>query len=227
MPPPPATAYSDNTPAAGEKRVKGFPTSLYGGSNFATPLPRTSSGIVPPPVGSLQLGTSKRSAPGHMAPVAFATQFAATQPPPASALPSIHQPRPPLSSSGFGAPHGGMTPFRSSADLSFSSYKTPMGRPPPVDTPVPPPAPARREQPAAATGPPQILRQTLRPGGGQKARPGDMLDVSYVGWLASASPLQPFDQGEHLLFTLGSADVIPGWDHGLAGTLEGEVCMCM
>ena len=68
-------------------------------------------------------------------------------------------------------------------------------------------------------------KQTLRAGRGHACTVGDMLDVTYVGWLAGSDPhdeSKRFDEGMHFQFVLGAGEVIPGWDSTFVGMLEGE-----
>ena len=67
-------------------------------------------------------------------------------------------------------------------------------------------------------------------GAGSEARPGRRVAVHYTGWLFH--PDKPGhhgrqfdssrDRGEPIEFTLGQAEVIPGWDQGIAGMKVGE-----
>ena len=68
-----------------------------------------------------------------------------------------------------------------------------------------------------------VHKQTLRAGQGYACASGDMLDVSYVGWLARADPHSSrFDEAAHFQFVLGAGEVIAGWDSAIVGMLEGE-----
>ena len=72
----------------------------------------------------------------------------------------------------------------------------------------------------------QVQKQILRMGHGGPCAPGDLMDVSYVGWLDGADPSTAhgrFDEGQNFKFTLGVGEVIPGWDSALSGMLIGEV----
>jgi FKBP-type peptidyl-prolyl cis-trans isomerase len=67
-------------------------------------------------------------------------------------------------------------------------------------------------------------------GAGSEARPGRRVAVHYTGWLFH--PDKPGhhgrqfdssrDRGEPIEFTLGQAEVIPGWDQGISGMKVGE-----
>ena len=72
---------------------------------------------------------------------------------------------------------------------------------------------------------PMVKKTTLKVGHGKPCAVGDMVDVTYVGWLAGDDPSSPsgrFDEGAHFQFVLGAGEVIPGWDLTFVGMLEGE-----
>ena len=52
------------------------------------------------------------------------------------------------------------------------------------------------------------------------SRSGDQLDMRYVGRLQSTG--KQFDASDSFLFTLGTGDVIKGWDIGLLGLCPGD-----
>ena len=58
----------------------------------------------------------------------------------------------------------------------------------------------------------------VKVGEGTVAQSGDSLTVSYVGTLSDGST---FDQNEHFTFTVGTGQVIKGWDQGLLGMKVG------
>jgi FKBP-type peptidyl-prolyl cis-trans isomerase FkpA len=70
---------------------------------------------------------------------------------------------------------------------------------------------------------------TLADGPGNEARPGRRVAVHYTGWLFH--PDKPdhhgrqfdssHDRGEPIEFTIGQAEVIPGWEQGIAGMRVG------
>ena len=78
---------------------------------------------------------------------------------------------------------------------------------------------------------PVAFSQTeLRAGGGAEAAAGNVLTVSYTGWLYDASKTDQkglvFDSSVGVTpfsFTLGAGQVIPGWDQGLVGLRVGGV----
>ena len=72
---------------------------------------------------------------------------------------------------------------------------------------------------------PMVKKTTLKVGHGKPCAVGDMVDCTYVGWLAGNDPSSPsgrFDEGAHFQFIIGAEEVIPGWDLTFVGMLEGE-----
>jgi FKBP-type peptidyl-prolyl cis-trans isomerase len=66
--------------------------------------------------------------------------------------------------------------------------------------------------------------ETLKPGAGNAAKPGDRVTVHYVGTLTDGKKFDSSrDRGKGFQFTLGKGEVIKGWDHGVAGMVLGEV----
>jgi peptidylprolyl isomerase len=63
----------------------------------------------------------------------------------------------------------------------------------------------------------------LEPGSGPAAKNGDCLVMKYQGNLASDGTIfdENYSKTQALQFTLGSGQVIPGWDQGLAGMKAG------
>ena len=69
----------------------------------------------------------------------------------------------------------------------------------------------------------------VEPGQGEPAEQGRRLVVHYSGWLYDSAAAdhrgRPFDSsrtsGQPYDFVLGAAEVIPGWERGLAGMKEG------
>jgi len=85
---------------------------------------------------------------------------------------------------------------------------------------APPTAPATARKDASSNS---ITKQIISAGQGRAAAVGDVIDIAYVGWLSSADPSNHFDAAPHLSFTLGKAEVIPGWEAAVAGMREGEI----
>lgn len=90
---------------------------------------------------------------------------------------------------------------------------------------------AAAEAPAADPGTPQVETRIVRRGYGRAVEAGDELTVHTTGWLYDADApdhrgekfWSSLDSGQKLTFTLGSGQMIKGWDQGLPGTLIGEV----
>lgn len=69
-----------------------------------------------------------------------------------------------------------------------------------------------------------LVTETLKPGTGAEAKPGQRVTVHYVGTLTDGSKFDSSrDRGEGFRFTLGKGEVIQGWDKGVAGMKIGEL----
>jgi peptidylprolyl isomerase len=70
-------------------------------------------------------------------------------------------------------------------------------------------------------GPPpsRLVVKDLKTGDGAEAKSGDQVSVEYVGVLYSDGKQfdSSWDRGQPFSFRLGSGQVIPGWDQGVAG----------
>lgn len=67
-----------------------------------------------------------------------------------------------------------------------------------------------------------LIVQDIVVGSGARADPGDALTVNYVGRLTNGTKFDSsFDHGQPFRFTLGSGQVIRGWDLGIPGMREG------
>ena len=63
----------------------------------------------------------------------------------------------------------------------------------------------------------------IEEGTGEKALIGDNVSVHYTGRLTDGSKFDSsYDRGVPFEFTLGSGQVIRGWDEGVKGMVEGE-----
>lgn len=63
----------------------------------------------------------------------------------------------------------------------------------------------------------------VKPGEGEPARVGTRVRVHYTGWLTNGHKFDSSrDRGQVLRVSLGSGQVIRGWDLGIAGMLPGE-----
>ncbi|MFL6192756.1 MAG: FKBP-type peptidyl-prolyl cis-trans isomerase [Thermoanaerobaculia bacterium] len=66
------------------------------------------------------------------------------------------------------------------------------------------------------------LRYTdLRPGQGDEAANGKIIEVHYTGWLADGAKFDSSRDDQPFTFRLGAGDVIKGWDEGLLGMKVG------
>ncbi|HKW59665.1 MAG TPA: FKBP-type peptidyl-prolyl cis-trans isomerase [Candidatus Dormibacteraeota bacterium] len=62
----------------------------------------------------------------------------------------------------------------------------------------------------------------VEPGAGTGAKPGDVLTVRYIMWLNDGRQVDSTDvAGRPFTFTLGSGEVIQGWDEGVPGLAVG------
>jgi len=61
-------------------------------------------------------------------------------------------------------------------------------------------------------------------GDGNKAYVGSRLTVDYRGWLDDGTVFDSsIERGQPFTFTLGTGQVIPGWDEGLVGVRGGSI----
>ena len=69
----------------------------------------------------------------------------------------------------------------------------------------------------------ELVKEDVVEGDGKEARPGDTIQVQYVGIAQSTGTEFDTSWGnpEPFEFELGSSAVIPGWDIGLVGMKEG------
>jgi peptidylprolyl isomerase len=91
----------------------------------------------------------------------------------------------------------------------------------PIDKPFP--------QLAGDLNPPQTTASGLqylivKEGNGVRPQPGNLVEVHYVGSLTDGTKFDSsYDRGEPLQFTVGTGEVIPGWDEGVSLLREGGV----
>ena len=71
--------------------------------------------------------------------------------------------------------------------------------------------------------PTQMVVKDLRTGTGAAAKSGDQVSVQYIGVLYDNGSKfdSSYDHGQPFSFKLGSGQVIPGWDQGVAGMKVG------
>ena len=62
----------------------------------------------------------------------------------------------------------------------------------------------------------------LKVGGGDEARPTQVVDVHYTGWLSDGTKFESSrDANQPLTFRVGAGDVLKGWDEGVVGMKVG------
>jgi hypothetical protein len=94
------------------------------------------------------------------------------------------------------------------------------GEPDDMETDGIPELPADLEEVALETGLRYIV---IESGVGQVATVGDAIEAHYTGWLEDGTKFDSsVDRGVPFEFTLGSGQVIAGWDQGFEGMTEGE-----
>jgi FKBP-type peptidyl-prolyl cis-trans isomerase FkpA len=65
--------------------------------------------------------------------------------------------------------------------------------------------------------------EKLISGDGASPKQGDTVTVHYTGWLTDGSKFDSsVDRDEPFAFVLGTGQVIPGWDEGVAGMCVGD-----
>ena len=70
----------------------------------------------------------------------------------------------------------------------------------------------------------ELLMTTTKEGTGPESKNGDTLSVNYTGYLADGTKFDSsFDRGTPFEFTLGTGQVIKGWEIGMLGMKKGEV----
>lgn len=70
----------------------------------------------------------------------------------------------------------------------------------------------------------ELKVEVIRPGEGAEAKAGDTVSVHYVGRVQNSNKNfdSSYDRGTPFVFTLGSGQVIEGWDQGIVGMKVGE-----
>ena len=67
----------------------------------------------------------------------------------------------------------------------------------------------------------ELLKEDLQLGEGAEALVGRKVEVHYTGWLSDGKQFDSSRGGGPFTFTLGSGQVIKGWDQGVAGMKVG------
>jgi peptidylprolyl isomerase len=77
--------------------------------------------------------------------------------------------------------------------------------------------------PAGETPPAELEIEDLEVGEGNEAKPGQQVEVHYVGvsWRSRKQFDASWDRGDTFRFGLGQGQVIKGWDEGVAGMKVG------
>jgi peptidylprolyl isomerase len=77
--------------------------------------------------------------------------------------------------------------------------------------------------PAGETPPADLEIEDLEVGEGDEAKPGQQVEVHYVGvsWRSRKQFDASWDRGDTFRFGLGQGQVIKGWDEGVAGMKVG------
>lgn len=82
---------------------------------------------------------------------------------------------------------------------------------------------AEKTEAKTVTTPTGLKYQILQEGTGPVAKSGDKVRMHYTGWLTNGTKFDSsLDRDEPFAFTLGSGQVIKGWDEGVAGMKQGE-----
>jgi peptidylprolyl isomerase len=119
-----------------------------------------------------------------------------------------------------GAGCGGSDTEEEAAAPTATATETATPEPTPESTPGPT---KPRVQKPTGKPPKRLVKKDLRVGDGPAARPGQLVQVQYVG--VSFKTGEQFDaswdRGEPFAFQLGAGQVIPGWDKGVAGMKVG------
>lgn len=96
---------------------------------------------------------------------------------------------------------------------------------PPVTVEMPAEAPSEQASGRWEIGANGLQIRDIDPGYGRQAKSGDLVKMHYTGWLlvngTRGTMFESSYDGEPLVFTLGAGQVIPGWDQGITGMLEG------
>ena len=70
----------------------------------------------------------------------------------------------------------------------------------------------------------ELIKEDTKVGTGDEAVVGKAVSVHYTGWLTDGTKFDSSkDRGTPFSFTLGSGQVIKGWDQGVAGMKVGGI----
>ncbi len=107
-------------------------------------------------------------------------------------------------------------------DESAAEQETATEAAPPPETAGTPRPKPKVAKPTGAP-PKRLVKQDLIKGKGSVVKPGDQLQVNYVGvsYRTGKEFDSSFDSGQPFEFQLGAGMVIPGWDQGLEGMKVG------
>ena len=85
------------------------------------------------------------------------------------------------------------------------------------------PTPPKPEVKLPGTAPTELVVTDLKEGTGEPAKTGDSITLHYVGVLSTDGTEfdNSYDRGEPFTFTIGSGQVIEGWDQGMVGVKAG------
>jgi peptidylprolyl isomerase len=105
------------------------------------------------------------------------------------------------------------------AGAQTQQSKCDIGQPVPGVETLPTPEPYTTTEPVSSL---QVV--PVSEGSGQEAKQGDCLVMKYYGTLAKDGTMfdENFSKDQALQFSLGTGQVIPGWDNGLVGAKVGE-----
>ena len=86
-----------------------------------------------------------------------------------------------------------------------------------------PASPADVHALAPVTLPDGLIYYVLQPGTGEHPKAGDTVKVIYTGWLTDGTRFDSsLDRGEPLSFSVGTGQVIKGWDEAVLDMKVGE-----
>ena len=84
--------------------------------------------------------------------------------------------------------------------------------------------PIQLPPPVIHTTPSGVSYVDLLPGEGPAARPGDRVELHYVGRVAAGEVFDDSrDRGDPMAFALGSGTVLPAWEEGIEGMRAGGI----